>query len=319
MSVLNQDLQDIELILVDDHSTDGTWNRMEMLARKNEKVKAIKSHNMEGLTYSLNLGLDFARGEFVARLDVDDFAHSRRCSLQVTALEADPKASIVTSSYRLVDEGDWLMYEHCPPGDPKMLRWSLCFRNYIRHSTVMWRRSLNLRYDPSFRYAQDYDLWRRVALSGDIIVIPEVTATIRHRYNSITKTRYEEQEDAASRVTSDMYHHYTGSYLEHSRARRLRLMQHMKCSEQFKSFDLMSESDLRTGMQDYFDLASSFHEKEAPDRKLLLGEIKNDIGFVISSETHRTEALGMLRSIASCGNELAAETEETLAGIVAKN
>lgn len=294
--VLNQSMDEIELILVDDHSSDDTWTIMESMAREDERIRAIRNYGREGLTYSLNMGVDFARGEFIARIDADDFAHRDRAEKQVSALESNDSAVMVSGAFRVADENDWYLYAHCPPGDPKMLRWSLCFRNYIRHSTAMWRKSLDIRYDPSFSQAQDYELWSRISEMGDIITMGSVMATITNRRDSVTNTRQEEQDLAADRVVAYRWGLYTEEKISRSEARHLRLIQHMKSSEQFEEFNKMGESDFANAVKNYCVLACRFAEKEEPEEECFMSEIGHDINSWLNNPSVRKTTIESIAS-----------------------
>lgn len=298
MSVLGQSLQEIELILVDDHSGDETWDTIQKLASEDSRVRGVRNQGMGGLTYSLNIGLDFAKGEYVARIDVDDFAHRDRTIKQVAMLDAKPGAAMCASCYRLVDEGDWEMYCHCPSCNPTLLRWSLCFRNNIRHSTAMWRRSFDMRYEPAFPYAQDYELWCRMARVGDILVLPEVVSTIRSRPTSITSTKHEEQENMADRVCVEQYEYYTGIRIRPDEARHLRMVQHMKSSEQFKVFENMTSYEFSTAVERYCRLAEAFFNKENPDRDEFMTDIGHDIRSLMDTPSRDQDAAKSVRKIA---------------------
>jgi len=295
-SVLNQSIEDVELIFVDDQSSDETWAAMESIAREDDRVRAVRNYGRGGLTYSLNIGIDFARGEYIARIDVDDFAHRDRAEKQVSALESNPSAVMVSGAFRVADENDWYMYSHCPPGDPKMLRWSLCFRNYIRHSTAMWRKSLDVRYDPSFPQAQDYDLWSRISKIGDIITIGDFVATITNRRDSLTNTHKAEQESAADRVVASRWELYTGSRIDQQEARHLRLIQHMKSAEQFEAFNNMEDSDFSKAVKNYCVLACRFSEKETPDNDQMMSEIGNDIMSLLRNGAKNKQTIEALAS-----------------------
>lgn len=298
MSVLGQSVREIELILVDDHSEDETWETIQKLASEDARVRGIRNQGMGGLTYSLNIGLDFAKGDYVARIDVDDFAHRDRTIKQVQVLEANPVATLCTSCYRLVDEGDWEMYCHCPACNPTLLRWSLCFRNNIRHSTAMWRRSLDMRYEPAFPYAQDYELWCRMARMGDVLVLPEVISTIRNRSTSITSTKHEEQESMADRVCVGQYEHYTGARIRPDEARHLRMIHHMKSPEQFKVFNNMTPYELSTAVERYCRLAETFFNREKPNKDDFMREIGHDMRSIMSTPGRDHDATKSVKHIA---------------------
>lgn len=293
-SVLGQSMKEIELILVDDHSSDETWTAMECLAKKDGRVRAMKNLGREGLTYSLNMGLDFAKGDFVARIDVDDFAHRDRAERQASILESNSDAVMATGHYRLVDEGDWLLYSHYPPSDPKALRWSLCFRNHIRHSTAMWKRSLGLRYEPAFKYAQDYDLWSRISRLGDILVLGSVCATIRARPDSITSTKHEEQESAADLVCSNQWYWYMNGSITRKEARFLRMIHHMKSGEQFEVFNKMSREEFEKAVINYCLLACRFSEKENPNVDTFMNDIGNDIKSLLANPSRNEQTIDAL-------------------------
>jgi hypothetical protein len=277
MSVLGQSLKGLELILIDDHSDDDTWTLMERVAKEDERVRAIRNYGREGLTYSLNLGLDFARGEYIARIDVDDFAHINKTESQVSLLDGNSTAVMATSCCRVVDEEDYEQYCHCPHSEPKMLKWSLCFRNNIRHSTAMWRRSLGFRYDPSFRYSQDYELWCRVSREGEILTAGEVLTTVRNKRESITNTKHNEQETAADMVASKQYLYYTGVHIGPAESRHLRMFYHLKSPEQFQVFNNMDKDQIRKTVGRYCRLAECFYEKEQANLGSLMCEIGHDV------------------------------------------
>jgi glycosyltransferase involved in cell wall biosynthesis len=297
-SVLGQSVREIELILVDDHSKDTTWELIQHLSGGDNRVRGVRNQGMEGLTYSLNMGIDFARGEFVARIDVDDFAHRNRTERQLAVLESHPDAVMCASCFRQVDERDWELYCHCPSCDTKLLKWSLCFRNNIRHSTAMWRRSLDVRYEPAFPHAQDYDLWCRISRMGDIAVLPEIVSTIRSRASSITSTKHEQQERMADRVAAEQYERYTGARMRADEARHLRMIHHMKSPEQFKVFENMTAYEFSSAVERYCRLAEAFRKKESPDEEAFVRELGHDIRSLMGVPSRRRDAAKSVRQVA---------------------
>lgn len=298
MSVLGQSVAEVELILVDDHSEDETWAKIQSLAANDPRVRGVRNQGMPGLTYSLNMGLDFAKGEFVARIDADDFAHRERTRKQLEVMQAYPEAAMCASCFRVADPEDWELYCHCPSADPKILKWSLCFRNNIRHSTVMWRRSLDVRYEPAFTYAQDYELWCRISRIGDVRVVPEVIATLTSHPTSITNTKLEHQEGMADRVAADQYEFYTGARITPQQGRHLRMVHYLKSPEQFKVFDNITPYDFEESVERYCRLAESFLKRESPDEGALMAEVGRDVESLMCNPTRERETARAVRKVA---------------------
>ena len=103
-SVLRQTLADLELLVVDDASTDGTSERLS--AYDGERVRVLRNDERSGLAAALNRGLEFAQGRYVARLDADDVALPDRLDRQVAHIRSDPRLAVVGSAVRDLDEHD---------------------------------------------------------------------------------------------------------------------------------------------------------------------------------------------------------------------
>lgn len=162
-SILEQTLKDLEIIAVDDASSDGT---VEILAGLDDPRVHVQRRERLGLTRALNEGLRSARAPLVARLDVDDVAAPERLARQVEFLEAHPEVGLLGTAAREIDATGRDLGVVVPPAEDAAIRRALIRRNVFVHSSVMVRRGLVLEaggYDPSFPVAQDYDLWLRLA------------------------------------------------------------------------------------------------------------------------------------------------------------
>jgi len=149
----------------------------------------------------------------------------------------------------------------------------------------MWRKSLEVRYDPSFTYAQDYDMWCRISRAGDIVVVPEIVATIRSKSDSITSTKHNEQESAADMVSARQFEHYTGRSISAKEARHLRMVYFLKNAEQLRVFESMCNSDIVTAAINYCLLACGFANKENPEGESLLLEVGHDVTNAMQNPT----------------------------------
>ncbi|QOV89439.1 glycosyltransferase family 2 protein [Humisphaera borealis] len=201
-SILSQTLSPLELIVIDDASSDATPVILQRIA--DTRIQVVRNEVNLGLTASLNRGLAAARGAFVARLDGDDIARPDRLALQVDFLERHPDVGIVGSSRRVVDEQGTFLYEATAIPDDAAIRWRLLLGNPLAHPTVMIRRSVldkhELRYDESFRTAQDYELWTRLAAVTKTANLVEPLVTYRRRQTGISVSRRDEQLATHDRI-----------------------------------------------------------------------------------------------------------------------
>ena len=102
-SILAQTFGDFELLIVDDGSTDRTPALLAHFAERDERVEVIDQEHA-GYVRALNLMLDRARGELVARMDADDIAHPGRLRQQVEFLSTRPEVVCVGSAFDIIDD-----------------------------------------------------------------------------------------------------------------------------------------------------------------------------------------------------------------------
>jgi len=162
-SVLTQSLTDLELIVVDDGSTDAT---AAVLAAVRDPRLSVERQPRAGLTRSLNRALARARAPLLARLDADDAARPERLARQYAFLVAHPEVGLLGTGAREIDVRGVEIRLIRPPEEDLAIRHTLIRANPFVHSTVMMRRALVEQvggYDPSFPVAQDYDLWLRLS------------------------------------------------------------------------------------------------------------------------------------------------------------
>lgn len=163
VSILEQTIDDLELIVLDDGSRDDTGRFLSSLS--DPRVRAYRQPPV-GLTASLNRALALARAPLVARLDADDVAAADRLARQTAFLDAHPEVGLLGSAAREVDSEGREVRIVCPPLDDAAIRRMLVRRNPFVHSSVVVRRTLLERaggYDEQLAVAQDYDLWLRMA------------------------------------------------------------------------------------------------------------------------------------------------------------
>jgi len=203
-SVLTQEDVDFELIVVDDGSTDDSGRIVDECAARDRRVVVVHQENA-GLTRALIAGCRLARAELIARQDAGDRSRPGRLRLQRTLIESDPEIVLVTChSQHIAPEGEPLYVATALPGDE--IRRSLLhdgvdsIRGLTAHGSAMFRREAYLcagGYRAQFRFAQDLDLWIRLAKLGTIAVVPEVLFEVRFEPKAISGINRLEQLESA--------------------------------------------------------------------------------------------------------------------------
>ena len=162
-SVLDQTASDLELIVIDDGSTDAT---AALLGTIRDPRLRVERQPPTGLTPSLNRALGLARAPLLARLDADDLALPERLARQRVFLDAHPDVGLLGTGAREVDASGREIRVVSPPEEDAAIRRALIRRNPFVHSSVMMRRSAVAQaggYDERLSVAQDYELWMRMS------------------------------------------------------------------------------------------------------------------------------------------------------------
>lgn len=107
-SILNQSYQNIEFVICDDGSTNGTYEIVRQLQKADERIVLIRNDSNCGLAKSLNRCLSKASGKYIARQDDDDLSQKRRLEIEINFLDQHPEFDFVGCAMDLFDEsGKW--------------------------------------------------------------------------------------------------------------------------------------------------------------------------------------------------------------------
>lgn len=167
-SVLNQTIQNIEFIICDDGSTDETWEVLNIYARRDSRIRLIRSPQNEGLAAALNHCLEQAHGAFIARQDADDYSVSDRFQKQIEFMQMYPSLSFVGSNVMLWDvQRVWGM--RALPSTPQAK--DFLFTMPFVHGALMFRREAlcqvkGYRMAKETRRSEDYDMLMRMYAAG---------------------------------------------------------------------------------------------------------------------------------------------------------
>lgn len=185
-SILNQTIQDFEIIVIDDCSTDDTIAIIE--AFMDTRIRIIKKESNKGLIDSLNIGFETAKGIYIARMDGDDINELDRFEKQLEILQNNPEIQAC---------GCWLktfgsystIIKH--KKFHKEIQAQLLISNPMSLGATMLKRKAyeNYRFENSKIHAEDYDFWARSAWDCSMYNIQEALYNYRV-HNSQVSTKY---------------------------------------------------------------------------------------------------------------------------------
>jgi len=189
-SILDQTYKNIEIIVIDDGSSD----RSEDIVRSinSDKIRFLKNEQNLGVSATRNKGIEIARGKYIALMDADDISECTRIEKQVRFLEKNSDFGLVSSHFESFREylvGTKKRVRKLPI-DPEMIHANLLFSNAVCCPATMIRKDVlnkyQLQFDTSLRMAEDFDLWRRLSFVTKIGNIDEPLLCYRkHKSNSI--------------------------------------------------------------------------------------------------------------------------------------
>ena len=201
-SVLRQTFDDLELVVVDDGSVDGTGDALASV--EDPRLRIVRNDKALGLAGALNVGLGAARGGYVARMDADDIALPGWLERILGRIRSAPTAAVVGTAMIDLHADDVLGTVHRMPEGVRAARWAALFSSPFFHSTVIVDRGVlerhDLRYDTSFPESEDYDLWARLLDVADGDNVREALVLYRQHDMQASSRRAELQLECRRRV-----------------------------------------------------------------------------------------------------------------------
>jgi hypothetical protein len=190
-SIATQSFHDIEIIVVDNGSTDGTARIIDQWSAREPRLRALRLEK-PSLHASLCRAVEMARAPFIARIDADDVAAPPRLQRQYDRMVANPGLGLLGTAADFIDSrGRVIGFTEPPLTDPDIRRFLPTGCPFV-HSSVMMRRDAYLAsggYRQGLNLAEDYDLWLRMAAVTLMANISDRLVQYRLRSGSVSARR----------------------------------------------------------------------------------------------------------------------------------
>lgn len=181
-SVLNNKYPKVEIILVDDGSTDASREKCRQYQKRHSCIRFYGFTKNSGMTRCLNFGIKKAKGTYIARLNQDDIMMPERLHQQVSYLESHPDHVVVGGNIELfTSKTDPLTHITFPVSDEK-IRQQWLYLSPFSDPTVMYRKDAWLKtegYSQYFWPADDVHMWYQLGSIGKMANLPEIVTKVR--------------------------------------------------------------------------------------------------------------------------------------------
>lgn len=171
-SILNQTYKNFEFIIVDDHSTDKSWEIIQKYQKRYpKKIRALRLKRTlnRGGDACCNLGLSKTKGKYIARMDADDVAHPKRLETQVNFLEKHKDIFLVGTNAYVIDKKSQIIGEKKVPLENNEIYQSYFTYHPIIHPSTMYRKIVNKKkffYPKKFSANNDYYIFFKMICQG---------------------------------------------------------------------------------------------------------------------------------------------------------
>ncbi len=180
-SVLRQRWRHLEIIVVNDGSSDGTAERAERFAANDRRVRVVHKKN-GGLSSARNAGMAAARGDLLCFLDADDIQLPDKIERQVDFLNRARSCDLVYSDHYVGDSDLTPLWLECRRPPPVPIEELLVYINWFAPMAPLMRAELQARvgtFDESLTSSEDWDFWLRAARRGVFAYLPGPVAIYR--------------------------------------------------------------------------------------------------------------------------------------------
>jgi glycosyltransferase involved in cell wall biosynthesis len=234
-SILNQSVQDFEVVIIDDCSTDKTVEIIESF--NDQRIQITKKEKNGGLIESLNIGFQLAKGKYIARVDGDDYNHPLRFEKQLSILMNNPSISACGCWMESLGSANFIIKHK---EKHKEIQSRLLISNPMSlGSTMLFKGAFkNFQFNIEKIHVEDYDFWAQTAWSCEFYNIQEVLYFYRFHEEQVS-TKYKKlQKKGDIDIKLELFHKLLYDVLKYPDSLLTKVMySNIDCDlKEFKSF-----------------------------------------------------------------------------------
>lgn len=220
-ALINQTYKNLEIIIVNDGSTDNTYIILQALAERDNRIRILNLKENVGIISALNRGLKEVNGKYIARTDSDDIAKPDWIEKILSCLENNKNIIAMGSYLQILSEqgnGSNLSkyYDNGQiwkkPTEHKEIVEEMLFRNPIHNNSMIMRSSIfnhyGLRFDNAYKHTEDYKFWLEVSRFGELANYPKALVYYRFHSNQTSSLHNKYQDLMAKKIRKIAINYY---------------------------------------------------------------------------------------------------------------
>lgn len=194
-SIIKQTYKSLEIIVVDDCSTDNSWDILQQLAEKDSRIKCFRNQQNLRIVGTLNVAIRKSTGKYLARMDGDDVRELDSIATQIAYLEKNPSVVMVGGSVLFCDDKMQPMNRRDYPLTDNEIHKVLFRYSPFCHASLVMRADIVGKDPYKYDWAEDYDLYFRLLKKGEAANLNKILYHVRTHKQSVSrsKTRYQEK------------------------------------------------------------------------------------------------------------------------------